>query len=434
MQPLHREVRRLLHGLRHPHLSDHEPLARLLQSALETASARDAIVGLVDRALASHQPHYRAIIQQHDINDVPAAHVARHLFLSVRQFHRHHTAALDAIASELKRVVHAPEATRGKPDANLTAAALCARGWFFWGARTRSGLSAAMAAFEGALRADPDYAPAYVGIAESYICSAQYLLSAPEPAFTRATTALEHALSLSPASAEAHAALGDLQLFSRRDWKRSRRSLQRSLLLNEAHANAHLHGAWHGFVSQRLEEAGHHVATLLELDPGSVSSQMILGTYYLFHDELDKAVEQFDFVLSVDPLNALARYRLGLVYAFNGQLQSALAEFELSRGEYEQQSIAHIGYCQALLGASAEARKAIADLEALAARQYVSPLMFAFVFAGLRDAEQTMQALEQSVAGNDIWTLFIPGSPEFAFLENNPRFAALSKEVSAAAA
>ncbi|MDQ6781091.1 MAG: hypothetical protein M3Z37_08100 [Candidatus Eremiobacteraeota bacterium] len=433
MQPLHREVRRLLQGLRHPHLADHEPLARLLQSALETASAREAILGLVDRALASHQPHFRAIIQQHDINDVPAAQVARHLFLSVRQFHRHHTAALDAIAAELKRVVHAPEATLGKADANLTAAALCARGWFFWGSRTRSGLNAAMSAFEGALRADPDYAPAYVGIAESYICSAQYLLSAPEPAFTRAATALERALCLSPASAEAHAALGDLQLFARRDWRRSRRSLQRSLLLNEAHANAHLHVAWHGFLCQRFEEAGHHVATLLALDPASVSSQMILGTYYLFHHELDKAAEQFRFVLSVDPQNALARYRLGLVYAFHGQVRSALAEFQAARAEYEQQSIAHIGYCQALLGSAVEAYKAIAELETVAVQHYVSPLMFAFVYAGLRDVEQTLQALERCVAGNDIWTLFIPGSREFDFLAGNPRFAALSKEVGTAA-
>src|ERR1700694_236917 len=434
MQHIHREVRRLLHSLRQANVPEKEPIGRLLQSALQTTTVRAAVVELAQRALAPCPPQYFSIIRRHDIENISATQVAKELYLSVRQFHRYHTAAMDAIAGELQRHIQTiNQSTPSRAQASLDATALYGRGRYFWTRRTRGGFQSALEFFEQSLRVEPNYARAYVGIAETHMGLAQYLMTDPGPAFERAIAALSQALEIDPALAEAHAALSDLQLFAERDWKRARRSLQRSLVLDEAYPLAHLNGAWHGFIAQRFSEADSHVKRLLEMDPGSVEHQIVLGLYYLYSFKLTKALDQFRFILSVEPANVLARYGLALSLAFDGQHSAAIEEFDKVRHEYPQQAFAYAGYCEASSGNTAAARARIDYLNSAARQRYVSPFTVALIYAGLHDSAAALHALEKSVDGRDAWAIFIPLQPEFRFLRSQPRFTRLLKQVAAAA-
>src|SRR5713226_2853740 len=69
--------------------------------------------------------------------------------------------------------------------------------------------------FEEAIRIDPDYAPAYAGLANYYLSNSDLL---PRVTMPQARQYAQKALDLDPALAEAHLVLGAVHFFGDRDW------------------------------------------------------------------------------------------------------------------------------------------------------------------------------------------------------------------------
>lgn len=84
------------------------------------------------------------------------------------------------------------------------------KGRFFWNKRTRAGMQAACAHFEQALALDPEFAPAYSGLADCITLSSEpgYDLVSFQEAKARTRPLVMKALELDPHLAEAHASLG----------------------------------------------------------------------------------------------------------------------------------------------------------------------------------------------------------------------------------
>ncbi|MGH9370213.1 MAG: hypothetical protein ACRD15_01635 [Vicinamibacterales bacterium] len=89
------------------------------------------------------------------------------------------------------------------------------RGRYFWNKRTAEDLNKAISYFEQATAKDPRYAPAYSGLADSYVSLYDYGFQSAADVTTRARIAARQALELDPRSAEAHASLAHLALH---DW------------------------------------------------------------------------------------------------------------------------------------------------------------------------------------------------------------------------
>jgi hypothetical protein len=100
------DVRRLLRLLRRPYLLEREPLALRARTALGTASCRDALLLLVDRAFGDIRDtqRLREIILRCDVEGQKARGVAASMHLSLRQFFRHRAEAIDALALSFERL------------------------------------------------------------------------------------------------------------------------------------------------------------------------------------------------------------------------------------------------------------------------------------------------------------------------------------------
>ena len=83
------------------------------------------------------------------------------------------------------------------------------KGRYFWNKRTADGLKKAIDNFNEAIEKDPNYAPAYAGLADAYALAGdwQYGVLAPREAFPKAKAAASEAIALDSFLGEAHISL-----------------------------------------------------------------------------------------------------------------------------------------------------------------------------------------------------------------------------------
>src|ERR1700738_1402196 len=100
-----------------------------------------------------------------------------------------------------------------KPTANPEAYELYLKGRFFWNKRTGADLRKAIDYFKQAIAKDPNYALAYVGMANSYLLLSNYGAAAPKDSIPQARAAAQRALELDSNLAEVHATLALLSQY-----------------------------------------------------------------------------------------------------------------------------------------------------------------------------------------------------------------------------
>ena len=116
-------------------------------------------------------------------------------------------------------------------------------------------------------------------------------------------------------------------------------------------------------------------------------------------------------------------FRLGLAYLHKGRYEEAIAKFKDSQKiSFDRDAVAWTGYAYGLMGRAAEARSVLADLEAMAAEQYVTSYSFAIVHLGLGEINEAFRWLERGAKEHDYWLAFILIDPDLDPLRGDPRF------------
>ena len=132
---------------------------------------------------------------------------------------------------------------------------------------TEEGLVEAIDYLKRALVADPSYALAYAGLADTYSLMMYLGYLEPEKAHPLAQEAAGRALDLDESLAEAHASLAMIRVVFEGDIAAAEDSLQRAIELNPNLAVAH---QWYALVlgaTGRTAEAAEESRLALDLDP-----------------------------------------------------------------------------------------------------------------------------------------------------------------------
>src|SRR5208282_5108443 len=114
---------------------------------------------------------------------------------------------------------------------NSEAYELYLKGRFYWNQRTKENLKRSVDCFQQAIAIDPNYALAYVGLAEVYIVSSGYGALQAKEADPLAEIAAKRALELAPNLGAAHSAMGSVYS-ARHDWTGADREFQQALSLD----------------------------------------------------------------------------------------------------------------------------------------------------------------------------------------------------------
>ena len=124
------------------------------------------------------------------------------------------------------------------PTVNPEAYELYLKGRFFAEKRTGADLRKSIEYYDQAIAKDPDYALAYVGLADSYLLLSAYGAISPKESIPPARAALKKALELDDSLAQAHASSGLLATLEL-DLNRAISELERAIQLNPNYATAH---------------------------------------------------------------------------------------------------------------------------------------------------------------------------------------------------
>jgi TolB-like protein/Tfp pilus assembly protein PilF len=309
------------------------------------------------------------------------------------------------------------------------------KGRYFWSRRTEETTKKAIEYFRQAIENDPNYAMAFVGLADAYKSlampdSMQEALP-PREAFQKARAAVTRALAIDDTIAEAHASLAHIQYLYDRDWSSAENELRRAIELNPNYASAH---QWYGYYlmwTGRLDEARNEIERAKELDPLSPTIDGTLGLILFSAHQNEQAIEQARKPLEIAPDSAFAHYRLGQIYVFTGSYREAIPELEkaiaLSGGS--SRATAELGFAYARSGRRAEALKLLDALNERSKQRYVSPLNLAIICAGLGERESTLYWLEKASEDRDPSLDSLKLSSAFAIVESEPRFTEIIRRV-----
>jgi TolB-like protein/Flp pilus assembly protein TadD len=316
------------------------------------------------------------------------------------------------------------------PTVNPDAYELYLKGRFFWNKRTGDDLRKGIDYFNQAIAKDPNYALAYVGLADCYLLLPSYAAVSPADSVPPARAALKKALELDDSLAEAHASSGllatvELELQPGID------ELKRAIELKPNYATAHHWLALAWMTVGKFDSAIAEAKRAVELDPLSLIINADFSWIYLCARRYDEAEAQARKVLEIDPSFFLAHYYLGEILQFTGRSSEAMAEYQkaldLTNDPYP---LAAVGQICARTGKVEEARKILAQLDEEAKSRFVAPYARALLLTGLGERAQAIDELDRAYREKTGAYLFvIKVDPFLDDLRGEPRFEALVQRI-----
>jgi adenylate cyclase len=253
-----------------------------------------------------------------------------------------------------------------------------------------------------ATRRDSQFARAHAALAEAYAVPAAYGELPHEAVRARGVAAARTALRLDPSLAEAHAALGWLELIGLR-WEDAERALLRAIELDPRSPRARLYYSIYLHRRGELEDALIQLQRARAMDPLSLPINAMYGSFLGDAGRVDEAVEHLTATLELDPSFPIAHAMLGHIYMGVGRGDAAIRHYERV-AQLVPTSIyqGFLGHAHGRIGRSSEARRILEDLKARESRdEFVSPGAVGWVLLGLGEREEGFRWMERAAEERD---------------------------------
>jgi len=282
--------------------------------------------------------------------------------------------------------------------------------------------------FEQAIQADPNYAPAYAGLADSYWDDISQPASESMP---KAREYAQRAVALDENLAHGHTALATVQFYGDWDWAGAEREYQRALQLNPNDAEAHRMYSVFLAAMGRADDAWVQILSAQQLDPLHLANITTAGWNLYSAGRYDQALQQCQRALELGPNDQDAHACFSYAYLGKGQYQQAIDEskkaWTLSGQETLWQVLLGRAYAQG--GKTAEARQILAEILQKSERSYVPPYFIASLYAALDDRDAAFQWLDKAYKQRDLYMAGIKVDPAVDPLRPDARFQELSREM-----
>jgi TolB-like protein len=291
-------------------------------------------------------------------------------------------------------------------------------------------LEQSIAYFEVTIGKDPNFAPAYVGLAKAYERLGSVLGGAPpKETHPKMMSAVRKAIELDPDLAEPHVLLAEVYQ-KQWQWSDAEAEFKRALELNSNDAGAHVGYAKWLLCQGRTDEALAWVQRARELDPlggagiTPVGGVAITNGFILFYARrYDEAIRE---LRNDDP----DHWYLGLALIANGQPDEAITVLEKALGPDRNPAVMGVlvrAYAHA--GRRKEALRLLDELKRRQQTSYVAAAPFVNAYLGLGDNEQALAWLERAYQEQSNMLQLIKVHPYFDPLRGDPRFVDLVHRV-----
>jgi len=307
------------------------------------------------------------------------------------------------------------------------------QGRYQWNKRTDLTTEKAVEFFQQAIEKDPNYAMAYVGLAESYMIRDQ----STGEGFSKVKSAAQKALEIDPTLGEPHAALAAFEDVYEHDSVAAEKEYKRAIELSPNYATAYHWYAEFLVEKGRFDESLAMWKKALELDPFSLAIGTDYGLEYLCYGrKYDQAVDYLKKLIEMDPNYVRTHTYLALVYQAMGRYEDSLNELErrlvlqgekpdeIAKGKRELleslRSGGPKGYWSKILELTLQDIKKGKDVPA-------SDL--AFIYSELGDRDEAFKWLEKAYENKSGDLVWIKVAPAWDNLRGDPRFADLLRRM-----
>lgn len=300
---------------------------------------------------------------------------------------------------------------------------------FHFAKRTKEDLFKSIEIFDEAVKLDPKFALAYVGIAESWAVMPSFPYGSPAECMPKAKAAAEKALELDPELAEALTVDAMIAATYDWDWPRAEAGFKRALELDPNISIAHYRYAW-TYLSPmgRHDEAIAEMKVAMEKEPLYLIQGANYAAVLMYARRYDEAVAQAKKTYDLDPNFIGSINWLGHAYASKGMYPEALATIEKSLGSDMPVSTAAC-YAYAKTGQRDKALAVIEQLKEKEKTKYVQNYWFAISYAALGDKDNAFAELEKAYKNHDWFMQRIKVDPFMDPLRGDPRFDELVKRM-----
>jgi TolB-like protein len=275
----------------------------------------------------------------------------------------------------------------------------------------------AIAYFDQAIELDPNYAPVYAERAEAWTLLGD-LSGQRQTAYPKARSDANKAVTLAPALAEAHAALGWVHCFTEWNFAEGLPELEQAKKLSPANPTANDLLARIVVYLGKVEEAERQARQAVELDPLSVATQFNLGRVLFVAGKLDEAEACGRKVAELQP-TASSSHRWQVLVA----VQRHDGEAALREAQLEPDAAFHrfeLTLAHYIRGEQQAADAALADLIAHDRDRLAYQIAQAYALRGEKD--KAFEWLQISFDNHDGGTLSLLVDPLLVGLHDDPRY------------
>ncbi len=297
------------------------------------------------------------------------------------------------------------------------------RGRFHWNQFTPESLAKAIESFETAIRLDPDYALAHVGIADFYAWANIYGLIPSAAALDEAERAARRAIEIDERLGEAYTSLG-LVIQNRRRWAEAEKIKRQALKLNPNYS--HAHETWGAqLVGLGVTDEGVKEMRIAEsLDPLSLRTKTLVAwTIYQAH-QYDDALAIARQIIELDKNYPQGYSQAGFALWAMGRYEEALPNFRKFDEMIPNFALAKYQLCFGLAAVNrqTEARAVLSEMKLLAERGHVKPYFLAMAHTALGELDEAFVYFEQSFAESEPWMLWFGTDPMIDALRGDERY------------
>jgi serine/threonine-protein kinase len=313
-----------------------------------------------------------------------------------------------------------------EPTTNPEALDLYLQGEYQLNLRTPESLKKAIDLFEVALKKDPNFARAYLGIANAEIAATSLTVIPSDRGIPRAREAAQTAIRLDPTLGEAYGLLATVTYVWDWNWSDAEPEFRHALDLG-ADADVRARFGWSLASRGRFIEAHEQLRLAAEQDPLSVVPPW--DEFFTYNFERDAAGQK----------KTVAR----LVEIQPGSISGHLVEIVMEAGFHDcgalreesawlnknypgvpgtQTALTFAAICD---NNKPEALRLVTKMRGMQAPHY----QLAIVYAMLNEREAAIEELSKSADAHEGQILYIKYDPFFDEIRNDPRYVALEKRV-----
>jgi DNA-binding winged helix-turn-helix (wHTH) protein/tetratricopeptide (TPR) repeat protein len=266
--------------------------------------------------------------------------------------------------------------------------------------RDINGNTLATANFEAAIEADPHYADAWAGLADTLSGAGMTMQSPVVPTYERAKTAALRAIELDDELGHGHAALAHIAMMFDRDFARAEAEIELARAQDPSYGRV-----WHTLAmlrafQNRLPEALDAMRRARELEPTTLLYNSNYGLLLFQARRYDEAIAHAKLLLGSQPRLDQARSLLIRGLVAKGDIEGALEQLPMRMNE--RPTLSDAGFVYACAGNVANARAEIERIERIGEEGYGVAYDVAIIEAALGNKGAACDALERALGDHSL--------------------------------